>query len=236
MNLPVTIWKISLEQAPQVIETGYRLLSPDEQQRTDCYKVQKARESFILTRTALRQALAKRLDCLPEELHFDYSERGKPSLRVPRPSSEFSFSVSHSGELAVVAIADCKHIGIDCEKIRPLANAESLARTVLCEVEWNRWIELDEEKQMGSLLKSWTLKEACLKAIGTGLAVPMRDLEVRSESDIGLQLVTAQEILLTVAPWALAYFEQVSGYQIALAAAGVSKKIAAEFYEFHFDG
>src|SRR5919107_90219 len=81
--------------------------------------------------------------------------QGKPFL-ASHP--EVHFSVSHSGDLYVVAITRAGPVGVDIERIREVAEAEHIAR---------RWLHGADPAHF---FEHWTRREAHLKAIGTGLS------------------------------------------------------------------
>jgi 4'-phosphopantetheinyl transferase len=82
------------------------------------------------------------------------------------------FSLSHSGDLTVVAVARGVAVGVDVERIVDEAGVDSLARGVLSGGE-----ELGAERAR-DLTAYWTRKEAVLKTTGDGLSVSPRDVTV----------------------------------------------------------
>ena len=83
------------------------------------------------------------------------------------------FSLSHSGALAVIALADVP-VGTDAERDRP--TGEALRLRVLTEGE--------RADGFRDPLFFWTRKEAALKCLGTGLDRDLASLDVRSDSAI----------------------------------------------------
>ena len=88
---------------------------------------------------------------------------GKPLLPGRR-----EFSISHSGTLAVIALADVP-VGADIQQVRPVPDA--VPRRVLS----------PEERENGDFFALWTRKEAVLKCLGTGLDRDLRSLEVLAD-------------------------------------------------------
>ena len=93
-------------------------------------------------------------------------EHGKPYL----PHGPH-FSLSHAGELAVLAVSDAP-VGVDVEKPRPVTNA--VARRVLQEEE-RQWMGHDPQYRFFWL---WTRKEAVIKCCGRGLSLAMDSFRV----------------------------------------------------------
>ena len=59
---------------------------------------------------------------------------------------------------------------------------EALAARVLCEDEHAAWLESAPPEQLHAFLELWTAKEAYLKAIGTGITRPLRDVPRRTRA------------------------------------------------------
>jgi 4'-phosphopantetheinyl transferase len=120
------------------------------------------------------------LGIAPGALIFGIGEHGKPYLVAPKPPAAFGFNLSHSGDVVVLGTA-ADDIGVDVEKLRPVPNAESLARRFFSPAEGELvGAALDPERDR-AFLRIWTQKEAWLKA--TGLGVGMRLAEVETEAD-----------------------------------------------------
>ena len=80
------------------------------------------------------------------------------------------FSLSHSGTLAVIALADVP-VGADAEKDRPVGEAVRL-----------RALTGAERADSRDFLFFWTRKEAALKCLGTGVDRALDLLDVRADS------------------------------------------------------
>ena len=80
------------------------------------------------------------------------------------------FSLSHSGTLAVIALADVP-VGADAEKDRPVGEAVRL-----------RALTGAERADSRDFLFFWTRKEAALKCLGTGVDRALDSLDVRADS------------------------------------------------------
>ena len=96
------------------------------------------------------------------DLTLSYGENGKPRL-VHHP--DIHFSLSHSGTLAVCAVAD-RAVGVDVE--RPRAVSEALVRRVLT-AEEQTWLAGQADPKV-AFIRLWTRKESFLKLTGQGLS------------------------------------------------------------------
>ena len=87
-------------------------------------------------------------------------------------SPNFSFSLSHSKDVVVVAISGAP-IGMDVEKIEP-EKAEFLQKT-LTEKEREEFALLVENNdRIDYLFERWTQKESCFKIVGSGAFRPAK--------------------------------------------------------------
>ena len=148
-------------------------------------------------RPAVRAALLRLLGV--DDLDVD--ERGRPW------SPGVSFSVSHSGSLGLIAIAEGEQrIGVDVEQFRGRRDVRALA---------DRFFHPDEAAAIGddraAFFRCWTRKEAVVKALGLGLAHPLDSFVVDFDA-------TGPRPVRGVPGLSVTGLEVTSGYVAALAA------------------
>ena len=155
---------------------GFDLLSAEERRRAARYTHQEAQRQFVLGRVLLRTALARYTGAHPKSIEFAYNHHGKPALRSPS-EMRLEFSLSHTRGLVVCAVALACPVGVDVEdRRRPHTIAPlELARRYFAPAETAVLERLPAERQLAAFLDFWTLKEAFVKACGTGLAMPLVD-------------------------------------------------------------
>jgi 4'-phosphopantetheinyl transferase len=147
----VEVWQVELEQDEPRVQRLRTLLSADERARAE--RLRRGRERWIVARAALRLLLAERLGCAPNTVEFGVGEHGKPFL----DGGPLRFNLSHSGTLAVVALAEAVEVGVDVE--RPGRNVAAVERS----------LSAGERASGDDLLQLWCRKEAWAKATGGGL-------------------------------------------------------------------
>ena len=125
-------------------------------------------------RCALRRILARYTGLAADALRIEADARGKPRLAHPGAPA---FNLSHTDGLALVAVARSP-VGIDVERLRPLADAPGLARRFLAPAEATAVAAGGAAARDAAFLRVWTRKEAVLKASGHGLALDTRAIEV----------------------------------------------------------
>lgn len=78
-------------------------------------------------------------------------------------------SFSSAGNLLMAAAAQERTIGIDVERLRPVTDAASLAQRFFAVSEAEVLQELPQKERETAFIRLWSAKEACLKALGTGV-------------------------------------------------------------------
>ena len=172
---PILVWTWNLDTDPLSGEAGDALLSEDEKARCRRLVSSRLRRRFVAGRARLRSLLAEHLGRDPRLLEFVQNEYGKPRL-AQAPSVHFS--LSHSEDLAFLAVSDTLEVGADIEQVRPI-NHLDLARRYFHPNE-TAAIERppDADDQLRNFFHIWTLKEAVVKALGKGLSIPLDTFEV----------------------------------------------------------
>jgi phosphopantetheinyl transferase len=146
----VDVWRVDLDTAPDTVR---ELLCARERMRAARIVDARRRVLWARSRGVLRALLARYLDADPRELQFELGAHGKPMLRSePRETcqdngsgsgEDLRFSLSHSGELMLVAVTAGREVGVDVERARARYTVESL--------------------------RAWTMREATVKCLGSGL-------------------------------------------------------------------
>lgn len=171
MSQNLQIYQASLNISPIEVERLWQFLSDDERSRADRYKRAYLKRNFVAARGNLRVILAQCLDCEPQEIDFNYSDRGKPYISGITQAPYFN--LSHSGDWAIYAVCSDREVGIDLEAINLNADVDSIAKRYFLESEQQVLQHLgDRAKHLANLAfyQAWTLKEAYGKATGQGIA------------------------------------------------------------------
>jgi len=172
----VHLWLANLDIQVFPPERYWSTLSEDEQQRAQRFVTSELSKRFIIARGLLRYLLSLYTQQPPADLVFSYSEKGKPSLAKPlKDGGIFCFNMSHTDKQALYAIAR-QAVGVDIEQIRETLKHEELTRLVLSDAEKQAWHAVPIAQRRLAFFRTWTRKEALLKASGKGLAGNMRQL------------------------------------------------------------
>ena len=173
------IWDFDLEAA---------LVEISEQRREQALKFRHelGQRLCVLAYRLLQQGLREAYG-ITEPPVFEYNEHGKPSI-VGHP--EIFFNLSHCKQAAACAVSD-RPIGIDVESVREFT--DSLVRYTMNEQEI-REIESAEDRAV-AFIRLWTMKEATLKLLGTGIS---NDIKNAIDSTKKYTTVCRQRYIYTV--------------------------------------
>ncbi|MEM1172392.1 MAG: 4'-phosphopantetheinyl transferase superfamily protein [Cyanobacteria bacterium P01_H01_bin.35] len=218
----VHIWSTNLKLSFSQIEELSEILSSDEIERANRFYFERDKNRFIIARGTLRKILSRYLNIEPNKLEFTYSDRGKPYLR----NTSILFNLSHSQDLALYAITKVNLIGIDLEYIRPMNDAESLAKRFFSNQEYNLISQLPPQKQQETFFKLWTCKEAYLKATGDGLAGGLEKVEICLNSEKPVEFFSINEDIEEASHWYLYQFIPQPNYIAAVAVAGKNQNLS----------
>ena len=152
------IWDFDLSKALNEIS---------EQRREQAlkFKFEQGQRLCVLAYQLLKEGLHKEYG-ITENPIFEYNEHGKPSI-VGHP--EIYFNLSHCKEAVVCAISN-HPIGVDVESIREFK--DSLVNYTMNDDEV-REIEASENPA-SAFIRLWTMKEATMKLVGTGISNDMK--------------------------------------------------------------
>ncbi len=216
----VHVWRADLDlRTPEVQDLG-RTLSADELERAERFRFQRDRDRFIVGRGLLRAMLGRYLGLQPTQVHFCYGPRGMPSLGMESVGKPLRFNLSHSDRLALYSFAYGREVGIDLESIRTDMEWEQIARAHFSPGEVAALFALPEALRPQLFFSYWTRKEALAKAVGEGLALPLKQLEVSQDRGEGSPPQTVGGNWADPPRWSVRDLDPGPGYAAALAVAG----------------
>jgi len=219
----IHVWELPLIVPESSLHAYKSLLSPDERDRAARFHFERDARKFSVARGRLRSILAMYVGLSPQDLCFIYSGQGKPSLRTsPR---DIRFSISHSGDLALVAVALGREVGVDIEKIREDVETDKLAERFFSDAERNAIRDLGTEQRVAAFFRCWTCKEAFLKAQGVGLSRSLSSFDVEVNPAHTARLLATRPDSDESQRWVLHDIATAAGYTAAAAAEGMVNNI-----------
>ena len=153
-------------------------LDAAERRRLRRFRIHGPGRRFSLCRAALRAVLASRLACRNERITFGADDHGKPFAMVDGVPAAISFNISHSGDHGLIAVGPRGGLGIDVEERQPRRHMNRLIETVFTETEQAAFTTAEGRDRTHLFLDFWTMKEALVKALGTGLSTDPATFEI----------------------------------------------------------
>ncbi len=214
----IRVWRVHLDPTAAEFAALENLLSPAEINRADRFHFARDRRRFVVARGVLRLILGGYLQADPQGLSFHYGAHGKPSLALS--GTGWRFNVSHSHEVALIAVTQQREVGVDVEFPRPLADRERLVAANFSASEAAVWHSLAAEAREAAFFTAWTRKEAFLKALGGGLTIPLQSFSVSLAPDEPAALLEVNGDVAAAADWGMASVPVGAGYFGALVGEG----------------
>ena len=163
--LGIQLWLADLDSP---VDDADHWLDEAEQARAARFVFEADRRRYRAAHVAMRWVLAQRFR-LPPRAALALGPHGKP--RLPGPATG-SFNLSHAGGWALIGARTGGEIGVDLELLRPIDDLDGMSRHHLAREELDELSAApDAEAANRAFLSGWTRKEACVKALGSGLSV-----------------------------------------------------------------
>jgi len=211
----VDVWRVCLDEAATA-GSEVSVLSPDEIARAGRFHFEKDRTHFTRCRSALRHILADYLSIPATEIRFEYLTSGKPQLAAEQ-NPRLQFNVSHSANIALIAVGSEHRLGVDIEQIRSDVDTNSLAERFFSVRERAGLQALPDPIRVLGFFACWTRKEAFLKATGDGFSFPLADFSVTTHPDLDSRLEDIKGNTEAGKQWFLADLSVVDGFRATVA-------------------
>ena len=136
----------------------------------------RVRVERLLGRFYLRQLLAKETKLDGLSWRFQIDAQGKPHVAHPELEVSPHINLSHTHGALLCGLSFDGELGVDIENSSREVDLEKLALRCFTSHERD-WIEEAPTPRDG-FFRAWTLKEAYLKAIGTGIRTPLQSIAI----------------------------------------------------------
>ncbi len=155
----------------------YALLSPEERERAASYSGTVRGRRFVRGRGSLRALLGSLLDQPPAALRFAYNRDGKPSLLEAVGEGRLQFNVSHARDLALIAVADGRRVGVDLASVEGESRLGKVVTRFFSAAERAAYEGAADDERRAVFARIWVRKEAYLKATGEGISERIYETE-----------------------------------------------------------
>ena len=168
------LWQVDLDLYATLVPLDG--LSSLEHERARSMAFERDARRYLTSRHALRRALSVVTGVLPQDIRIGADTVGKPCC----PGMDgVQFNLSHSGHLGLIGVSTSSlAIGVDVEVVRSIPEVLALALSHLSPAERELWSAVPEQRRDAAFFAIWVQKEACLKALGVGLAAEPSSINV----------------------------------------------------------
>jgi 4'-phosphopantetheinyl transferase len=172
------LWWIPLSADALAVDLHRQVLPSDELERAGRFYFAEHRRKFIIAHGAMRRLLSRYVNVPPKELEFVYGPKGKPEFSPIQNPDQIKFNLSHSEDLALLAVSRNQELGVDVEFVKADFGGLEIAERFFSAGEVQTLFALDVAEQNQAFFACWTRKEAFIKAVGEGLSLPLDSFDV----------------------------------------------------------
>ncbi len=215
----IHIWRVDLARSPAQESHLVRLLDDEERDRTSRFRFAADRRRYIASHGALRLLLGQLTGDAPETIEFVAGPYGKPALSGRHARSSIQFNLTHSHEMALIAVG-CDHpLGVDIEQLRPIPEASGIASRFFSPAEQAQFAPLvGTDLEQTGFFACWTRKEAIIKCIGEGFQHPTQSFSVAFLPDEPAAVLGDESTGAPLLSWFVQALQPGEGYAGAVAA------------------
>lgn len=168
-NGHIVVVSVRPSSLPASFDSLWDTLSDQERQRVSRLHRVDDRVRSVAGTAIARALLAERLGVHPRDVPLLRTATGKPIL-ADSVAPTMSFSISHSGDVVLVALSHLGRVGVDVEVAGPLDDLPSLMASVFSVRECHDVMSAQSaQERLSRFYRIWTRKESMVKALGIGL-------------------------------------------------------------------
>lgn len=171
--MKIKIVKVNTPEDFGKYEALLHKISSERRERISRMKFPRKKTISLVTELLVRSEISKELGIDRGAIEFSYNEYGKPFLK----GGGYFFSVSHSGEYIAFAGETDSPIGVDIQ-LKGRADYR-VAERFFTEDEYSAICSSPAPER--EFFKIWSLKEAYVKMLGTGMATPFSTFSVLTD-------------------------------------------------------
>jgi 4'-phosphopantetheinyl transferase len=171
--------------------TCFATLSLPERRRAQRFALRCHQRQYVFAHGLLRFALSNYVPQIgPSEWSFEIDQYGRPFVAAPAIARNVYFSLSHTEGCVTCILSGHKAIGVDVEHVRERVFLIETARSTFSSEEIDTLRALSPNEFADRFFDYWTLKEAYLKARGSGLNFPLDKFSILiSSNEIGIRFM-----------------------------------------------
>lgn len=192
-------------------------LSREEQRRYRRFHLDCDRHIYLTAHTLVRLVLSRYVEVSPQAWTFERNAYGRPEIVSFKGLPSLRFNLSHTHGLVACVVTQSIDCGVDVEVVRPLDDPLALAEHFFAPQEIADLRRQSETMLHRQFFKYWTLKEAYLKARGTGLSQPTERFSFYLDRRNAVRIDFAVVADADAAAWQFALMRPTLMHELALA-------------------
>ena len=131
----------------------------------------------------IKEILSYYLRINKDLIRLHESRYGKPYLVFPVIRQKLYFNISHTEGYLAFALSTSTPVGIDIEKVDRNVRLQSLMGRFFHAKEIQKFLNYSDEERCKHFIHYWTLKEAFVKGLGTGIVTSFTSFYLTRESE-----------------------------------------------------
>ena len=212
----IDLWCTFLGDVDQGLMAKYRTwLCEAERVRQARFHFEADRRRHLVARALVRSVLSRYGATAPQDWLFSADANGRPRIANPPPGLALDFNLSHAGELAVLAVAADRAVGVDVESMARETDTDRLER-YFAPAERAALAALPAAGRRQRFFELWTLKESYLKARGEGLSLPLDACAFELPGGPGLRLSCEPRLADSPQRWRFWQFAPRAAYVVSV--------------------
>jgi 4'-phosphopantetheinyl transferase len=205
------------------------VLSEQELARYQRFHYEKDRHSYLVSHALLRFSLSKYAGLSAAQWQFACGEHGKPVLFSSSAPADLSFNLTHADGLSACVISADRRCGIDVENTHRKNKLAAVAQRMFADEELS---QLAESNIVDRFYTFWTLREAYVKALGTGLAGSSKEFYFEvGQSDSSVSLHHRNDSAAAMQDWLFGLYQPTAVHVLAVGVESADK-VQIEVNEF----
>ncbi|HTU50735.1 MAG TPA: 4'-phosphopantetheinyl transferase superfamily protein [Acidobacteriaceae bacterium] len=186
----VHVWAWDLDRPP--LDSDWAVLSEEETLRARRFVYPRDRDRYVCAHAAMRILLSGYIGIDAAKLIFSMLAYGKPRMERDSDTQAIHFNLTHSGNIAALAVSRDYDLGVDLEHVQPID--PEIANDHFSPSELLTLNSLPPDLWLAGFYRCWTSKESLLKGEGMGLNLPLDgfDVEVHPQRPPALIAVAPQ--------------------------------------------
>jgi 4'-phosphopantetheinyl transferase len=209
----VHVWAWELDRRP--LDSDWSLLSNQETLRARRFVYPVDCDRYVCAHATMRTLLGGYIGIDAARITFTTLAYGKPQFELTPGAQPIHFNLTHSANIAALAISRDHILGIDVERIRPID--PDVAAHHFSPQELLILSRLPASLWPAGFYRCWTSKEALLKGEGMGLNLALDGFDVEVHPQLPAALISVAPQTNISLAWSLVDLQPADGFAGTLA-------------------